>query len=134
MKISKPNKLLKAVSYSFFSLLAGFYLIGGFYSLQEPTESVWENHTHTSLSFHSNHSHFPLNFFSALISESVEETEDDVHESKPVAVQVSESFFPLPAYNIPLKQVALPSLRQAVLNRPSVLLFILHHSWKSFLS
>jgi len=94
MKISKPNKLLKAVSYSFFSLLAGFYLIGGFYSLQEPTESVWENHTHTSLSFHSDHSHFPLNFFSALINESVEETEDDVHESKPVAVQVSESFFP----------------------------------------
>lgn len=133
MEVSKPNKLLKAVSCSILSLVAGFYLIGGFFSLQEPMGFLWNNHTHSSVSFHSNHSHFPLNFFSVLINESVEETEDDVHESKAVAVQASESFFPLPAYNIPLKQVALPSLRQVVLNRPSVLLFILHHSWKSFL-
>lgn len=133
MKVSKPNDLLKAAACNVLSVLAALYLIGGFYSFQEPTGFVWNNHTHSSLSYHSTHHQFPLHFFSSLITESVEEIDDDVHESKTLAAPGNEPFCAFSAYEIPVKQVALPQLRQLVLNRPSVLLFILYHSWKSFL-
>lgn len=133
MRISKPNDLLKTAASSILSVLAVLYLIGGFSSIQEPTGSVWNNHTHSSLSYYSTHHQVPLNFFSSLITESVEQIDDDVQESKTFAAATKEPFSAFIAFDIPAKQVTSPRLRQAVLNRPSVLLFILYHSWKSFL-
>ena len=134
MRVSEPNKLLKAVAFSILGVVAALYISGGSYSFQEPAGFVWNKHIHAPVSCHSTHHHYPINFFSALISETVEEIDDDDNqESKKAAVKASEAFFTLPAYYIPSKKVVLPRLRQLVLNRPSVLLFILYHSWKSFL-
>lgn len=133
MRISKPNDLLKAAASSILSVLAALYLIGGFSLIQEPTGFVSNNHTHSSLNYYSTHHQFPFNFFSSLITESVEQIDDDVQESKTFAAATKEPFSDFIAFDIPAKQVTSPRLRQAVLNRPSVLLFILYHSWKSFL-
>lgn len=132
MQVFNPNNLLKAAASSILSVLAALYLIGGFL-VQEPIGFAWNNHTHSSLSYYSTHHQSPLNFFSTLITESVEQIDDDVQESKPFATQANEPFIALSVYEIPAKQIASPRLRQVVLNRPSVLLFILYHSWKSFL-
>lgn len=133
MQVFNPNNLMKAAASSILSVLAALYLIGAFYSIQEPIGFAWNNHTHSSLSYYSTHHQSPLSFFSTLITESVEQIDDDVQESKTYAAQANTPFVALPVHEIPAKQVASPHLRQVVLNRPSVLLFILYHSWKSFL-
>lgn len=132
MQVFNLNYAMKVAASSALSVLAALYLIGGFCSIPEPTGSAWNNH-HSSLSYSSAHHQSPFSFVSTLITESVEQIDDDVQESKTLAAEVNAPFAALSVYEIPAKQVASPHLRQVVLNRPSVLLFILYHSWKSFL-
>ena len=134
MRVFKPNNLLKVVACSILSAVVALYLNGGFYSFQEPAGFVWNHHTHSSLFFHSNHTHFPPNFSFSLIVESFEEIDDDNQENEAPEASLNAFTFPSLPNNIAVKQVIIPSLRQLVLNRKSVLLFILYHSWKSFLA
>lgn len=132
MQVFNLNYLMKVATSGALSVLAALYLIGGFCSTPESTGFAWNNH-HSSLTYSSAHHQSPFSFFSTLITESVEQIDDEVQESKTLAVQANAPFAALPVHEIPAKQVASPHLRQIVLNRPSVLLFILYHSWKSFL-
>lgn len=134
MRVSKPNNLLKAVACSILCVVTALYLSGGFYSFQEPSGFVWNHHTYPSLSFQSNHTHFPTSFNFSLIAEAFEEIDDDNQESETQEASVNAFAFASLPCNIAVRQITIPSLRQLVLNRKSVLLFILYHSWKSFLA
>ncbi|WP_421794425.1 hypothetical protein [Haliscomenobacter sp.] len=134
MRVFKPNSLLRAVACSILSVVTALFLSGGFYSFQEPAGFVWNHHPHSSLSFHSNHTQFPPNFSLSLIVETFEEIDDDNQENENLEASVNAFAFTLLPNQIAVKQVIIQSLRQIVLNRKSVLLFILYHSWKSFLA
>lgn len=136
MRVSELTPLLRAVFWSIISVVAACCSIGGFYTLPNPTGSVYYTQDHNPLSYHSNHTHFPFTFYSTLITECAEEEvdeEEDHQEDKIQGVSRNSVFVTFFSYRIFSKKVTLPRLRQAVLNRKSVFLFILYHSWKSFL-
>lgn len=134
MKFPQPYSLFKVVFCSILSVVATFYSIGGCYSLPESTGVVHYEYAHSPLSYHSNHAHFPFNFNFTLISEySEEEVDEDTQEDEIQGAPVHTAFIALVSYRTLSKKVLLPRLRQAVLNRKGVSLFILYHSWKSFL-
>ncbi len=134
MMILQPYSLFKVVFCGILGIVATFYAIGGCYSLPESTGVVHHEHSHSPLSYHSNHAHFPFNFHFTLITESAEEeVDEDTREDEIQSSPVHAAFVALVSYRTLSKKMALPRLRQAVLNRKSVFLFILYHSWKSFL-
>lgn len=140
MRVSKLAPLLRVVFCSILSVIAACYSIGGFYSIPEPTGDFYHQKGHSPLSYHSNHAHFPFAFYSTLLTECAEEeideeeeVDDDVQEDNIHVAPINAPFVALVSYRTLSKQVALPRLRQAVLNRKAVFLFILYHSWKSFL-
>lgn len=134
MRILQPNSLFKVVFCSILSVVATFYSIGGCYSLPESTGVVHYEHSHSPLSYQSNHAHFPFSFYFTLITEcSEEEVDEDTQEDEIQGAPVHAAFIALFSYRTLSKKMVLPRLRQAVLNRKGVSLFILYHSWKSFL-
>jgi len=134
MRVSKPTPLLRVVFCSILSIVAILSTIGGYYSLPASTGVVYHQHAHSPFSYQANHAHFPLTFYSTLISESAEEeVDEDSQEDEIREVSANAPFVLLVSCHTFVKTVALPRLRQAVLNRKTVFLFILYHSWKSFL-
>lgn len=134
MKILQLDSLYRIIFCSILGIVATIYSIGEFYSLPEPTGVGHYEYSHSALSYHSNHAHFPFSFYSTLITACAEEeVDEDTREDKIQGPPVHAAFVPLVSYRTLSKKMILPRLRQAVLNRKGVFLFILYHSWKSFL-
>ena len=134
MKGFQPDNLFRFIFYSILGIVTTFYSIGGGYSLPEQTGVVPHESSHSPLSVHSNHAHFPFNFCFTLITESAEEEVDEDHpEDEIQGNPIHAAFVAVVSYRILSKKIILPRLRQDVLNRKGVFLFILYHSWKSFL-
>ncbi|HPH18844.1 MAG TPA: hypothetical protein PLE32_08710 [Haliscomenobacter sp.] len=135
MKVLQPGSLFRVIFCSILGIVATFYSIGGsYYSTPESAGVVHYERFHSPLSYHSNHAHFPFNFYFTLITECAEEeVDEDTREDKIQGNPAHSAFVALVSYRTLSKKMILPRLRQAVLNRKGVSLFILYHSWKSFL-
>ncbi|WP_373553120.1 hypothetical protein [Haliscomenobacter sp.] len=134
MKVLQPDNLFRVIFCSILGIVATFYSIGEGYSLPEPTGVDRYEFSHVPLSYHSNHAHFPFTLYSILLTECAEEeVDEDTQEDEIQGAPVNAAFVVLVSHHTLSKKMILPRLRQAVLNRKGVFLFILYHSWKSFL-
>ncbi|AEE49785.1 hypothetical protein [Haliscomenobacter hydrossis] len=134
MKVLQPDSLFRVIFCSILGIVATFYSIGGGYSFPESAGVVHFERSHSPLSYHSNHTHFPFTFHFTLITACAEEeVDEDTQEDEIQGAPVHAAFFVLVSHRTLSKKMILPRLRQAVLNRKGVFLFILYHSWKSFL-
>lgn len=125
---------MNAIACSILTVVTALYLSGGFCSFQEPAGFAWHNDTHSSLSFQANHTQFPPNFNLSLIVETFEEIDDDNEENEPLEASLNAFVFTSLPNKIALKQATIQSLGQLSFNQKPVPLFILYHSWKSFIA